>query len=249
VGALGHYLEEEGIPTTQISLVREHTAALAPPRALWVPFMLGRPFGVPNDAAFQGRVLISALRLLESGQGPVLEDFPEDAPHNDLGEQPEGLTCPVSFPLMSSEGSLGERLAAEVAQLQAWHELAVRRRGRTTLGVTGLKPGEIAEFLATWLTNAPRATFRAGVSAADALKRACDELRAYYYEAKSVQPGRHTSAAMQDWFWTETAAGQVLLEIRARAAGSDDAAVKGLVATSLVPRAVFGIAWQRGARR
>ena len=238
MGALGHYLEEEGIATTQISLVREHTAALSPPRALWVPFMLGRPLGVPNDAAFQGRVLVSVLRLLERSKGPVLEDFSEDAPHTDLGDPAEGLTCPVSFPQVSSQATLGERVVDEVAQLQAWHELAVRRRGRTTLGVTGLNPGEIAEFLGTWLTSAPRATFRAGVSSADALKRACDELRTFYYEARSVQPGRHSSVAMQNWFWTETAAGQAILGIRARAALSEDPAVKSLVATSLVPRVV-----------
>ena len=51
VGALGHYLERGGVPTTQISLIREHTERIRPPRALWVPFELGRPFGVPHDAA------------------------------------------------------------------------------------------------------------------------------------------------------------------------------------------------------
>src|SRR3954470_24111436 len=98
VGALGHYLEQEGIATTQISLAREHTAALAPPRALWVPFMLGRPFGVPHDADFQRNVLLAALKLLERDRGPVLEEYPFDAPHSDLGPEPEGLVCPVSFP-------------------------------------------------------------------------------------------------------------------------------------------------------
>jgi hypothetical protein len=238
VGALGHYLEELGIPTTQVSLVREHTAALNPPRALWVPFMLGRPFGVPNDAAFQSRVLLAALRLLERENGPVLEDFPEDAPYVDLGEAPEDLTCPVSFPSMKSDGSLAERLADEVSQLQAWHDVAVRHRGRTTLGVTGLTPAEIAGFLASWLTDAPRATFRADVSSMDALKRACDELKAFYYEARSVQPGRHSSADIQNWFWMETAGGRAFLEIRAKAAQSEDPAVKGLATQSLVPRAV-----------
>ena len=57
MGALGHYIEREGIPTAQISLIREQTAAIKPPRALWVPFMLGRPFGAPNDPDFQRRVL------------------------------------------------------------------------------------------------------------------------------------------------------------------------------------------------
>jgi len=238
VGALGHYLEAEGIPTTQISLVREHSEALAPPRALWVPFMLGRPFGVPDDAAFQRKVVLAALQLLERPSGPVLEDFPEDAPHAGLAEAPADLVCPVSFPRLTSEGSLGERLADEVAQLQAWHELAVKHRGRTTLGVTGLTPAEIAAYLASWLSDRPQASYRADVSPADALKFCFDELKAFYYEAKSVQPGRHTSAAIQDWFWFETAAGQAFLEIRSRVAESTDAAVKALAGLSLVPRAV-----------
>jgi hypothetical protein len=52
-----------------------------PPRALWVPFELGRPFGPPSDPAFQKRVILAALRLLESERGPVvIEDFADDDP-------------------------------------------------------------------------------------------------------------------------------------------------------------------------
>ena len=50
-------MEAEGLPTTQISLVRMHTEVIQPPRALWVPFELGRPFGTPGEAAFQRRVI------------------------------------------------------------------------------------------------------------------------------------------------------------------------------------------------
>jgi hypothetical protein len=238
VGALGHYLEDAGIATTQISLVREHTAALLPPRALWVPFMLGRPFGVPNNPAFQRKVVFAALDLLERDRGPVLENFPEDAPYDDLGPATEGLVCPVSFPRLQSEGSLRERLCDEVAQLGAWHELAVRHRGRTTLGTTGLPPERIAEFIASWTSDAPMPTFRVDLAPADALKLACDELKAFYYEAKSVQPGRHSSEAIQRWFWTQTAAGQAFLSIRGQAARSTDPTMKGIATLSLVPRAV-----------
>ena len=218
--------------------MREHTAALVPPRALWVPFMLGRPFGVPNNATFQRRVLLAALRLLERETGPVLEDFPDEAPYDDLGAAPVDLVCPVSFPSMPSGGTLGERLAEEVARLQAWHEVAIHYRGRTTLGVTGLQPPEIAEFLASWLTGAPRPTFRDGIASGDALKLACDELKAYYYEAKSIQPGRHASAEIHDWFWMQTAAGQVLRAIRDQAAQSSDPSMKTLAMLTLIPRSV-----------
>jgi hypothetical protein len=238
VGALGHYLEQEGIPTTQISLVREHTAALNPPRALWVAFMLGRPFGVPNNAAFQRKVLLAVLRLLERDTGPVLENFPQDAPHSDLGEAPEGLTCPVSFPRMKSDGTLAERLTDEISQLRAWHDVAVKHRARTTLGLAGLSPEELGEFLGSWLTDNPRPTFRPGIASAEALKLATDELKAFYYEAKAVQPGRHSMTDIQNWFWMETAAGQAFLELRNKAGQSSDPTMKGLATLSLVPRAV-----------
>jgi hypothetical protein len=55
VGGLAHFIEREGIPTTQISLIRIHTEQIKPPRALSVPFELGRPFGAPNEPAFQRR--------------------------------------------------------------------------------------------------------------------------------------------------------------------------------------------------
>ena len=221
-----------------MSLVREHTVALAPPRALWVPFMLGRPFGVPHDAAFQRKVLLAALSLLERDRGPVLEDFPEDAPYDDLGAEPEGLACPVSFPGKPANGSLAGQLLAEVAQLGAWHALAVRHRGRTTLGVTGLPIDALAGYVASWLSDTPMPSFRTGMPDGAALKLACDELKAYYYEAKSVQPGRHGSAAIQHWFWHDTAAGEAFVAIRARAGQSADPSMKPLATLSLVPRAV-----------
>ena len=71
MGALGHYIEREGVPTAQVSLIREQTAAIRPPRALWVPFMLGRPFGAPNAPDFQRKVLRALLALFERPAGPV----------------------------------------------------------------------------------------------------------------------------------------------------------------------------------
>ncbi len=81
MSALGHYIEDEGIATVAVSLIRPQTENTRPPRALWVPFELGRPFGPPNDPVFQKRVILAALRLLERGGGPVrIADFPDDDP-------------------------------------------------------------------------------------------------------------------------------------------------------------------------
>ena len=64
MSALGHYLEEEGIATVAVVLIRPQAESTKPPRALWVPFELGRPFGPPNDPAFQRRVVLAALGML-----------------------------------------------------------------------------------------------------------------------------------------------------------------------------------------
>lgn len=203
-----------------------------------MPFILGRPFGVPNDAAFQQKVLLAALQLLERDSGPVLEDFPENAPHRALSTPPENLVCPVSFPCMKTEGTLADKLTDEVSQLQAWHEVAVKHRGRTTLGVTGMAPLQIVDYLVAWLNNQPPQPFRKDISHGDALKQACDELKAFYLEAKSVQPGQHTATSIQEWFWMDTALARVIFQIRAIASRSSEPSAKAVAAMSLIPRSM-----------
>ncbi len=238
MSALAHYLEDEGVATTLISLVREHAAAIKPPRALWVPFMLGRPLGVPNDAPFQRRVLLAALALLERPLGPVLEDFPDDAPHEDLGPAPEGLICPISFPARPQYSDLAQALVDEVAQLSAWYDLAVRTRGRTTVGTTDLDIDTLAAWVAEWLEGVPPEPYNDDLRPGPALKMAAEELKAYYLEARAMQPGRHTSRDLYRWLWCDTVLGDALLELREIAATSSDASMKPLAGVGLVPRMV-----------
>ena len=75
-------LEREGITTVSISLLREVTAKLTPPRALWVPFPMGYPLGEPKNADLQHEVIAAALRLLERNDVPVLENFPPNQINN-----------------------------------------------------------------------------------------------------------------------------------------------------------------------
>ena len=122
--AVGHFLEEEGIATVSISLVRPHVEAIKPPRSLWVPFELGRPLGVPNDQNFQREVLLAALNLLTSEKGPVLlEDYPKDAPKVEVDMT--GWACPVSLkaPPANSD-SYEAALLEEISSLETWHDLS-----------------------------------------------------------------------------------------------------------------------------
>ena len=79
MGVIAREIEEAGVATTSISMVREHTKQVKPPRALFVPYPFGHPLGKPNDPELQLRVIRAALTLLERPGGPVLEDFPDDA--------------------------------------------------------------------------------------------------------------------------------------------------------------------------
>ncbi len=216
--------------------MREHTAAIRPPRALWVPFMLGRPFGVPGDAAFQRRVLTRALRLLEASAGPVLADYDEEAPQAG-GDDGEGVACPVSFGGQADLLDVGAVLAREVEELAPWHDIAMQRRGRTTTGFSGVPIEEAARIIAASLALAPPPRLN-GVSAGESLKVLCDDLRAYYYEAAGARPGRLDAQAIQQWFWRETAAGKAFLELQKVCVASDDPTLQVFGGNTLVPRAI-----------
>lgn len=236
MGALGHYIEREGIPTAQISLIREQTAAIKPPRALWVPFMLGRPFGAPNEPAFQGRVLLALLGLFERTSGPVLEDFPDDAPAGPASDAESGFACPVSFAKPAAdEHDIADAMQREIAQLAPWYELALKRRGRTSFGISGMSIDKAAQYVASHLAGSPAAP-SGNVSAGVALKRACDDIKTYHFEAVAAQPGNLAPREIDRWFWDDTAAGKVFRALQKVCLASSDPSLKPLGQNSLVPR-------------
>jgi hypothetical protein len=199
--------------------------------------MLGRPFGAPNEPDFQRRVLRHLLALFERPAGPVLEDFPEDAPAANGEAVP--FVCPVSFASSRPrDDGLAGAILEEVAELGPWYELAWRRRGRTTVGVFGAGVEPAARHVVSYVKGAPEAPPDPAWSAGMAIKRACDDLKAYYYEAVSAQPGNLDARAIENWFWTETAAARALLAIRDYCLRSEDESLKPLGKLSLIPRFV-----------
>jgi hypothetical protein len=107
------------VPTARISLVREHTAVIRPPRALHVNFELGRPLGVPGDAAFQRRVLDRLLGLLPRTDGPILETHEEEPPFLADGA-PTGWACPVPLPPPPAGEALADAVRQEMRLLAPW---------------------------------------------------------------------------------------------------------------------------------
>jgi len=127
---IARVFEEAGLPSVVIALIKEHAEKVKPSRALFVPFPYGYPMGKPNDAEFQHRVIGAALELLQRSQGPVLEDFPDEAGPTEF-YQASAVT--------STEDAIKTDAANEVTALRAFYERWIEDgNGRTAVGLSGI---------------------------------------------------------------------------------------------------------------
>jgi hypothetical protein len=217
VGVLAHFLEREGIPTTQISLIRVHTEKIRPPRALWVPFELGRPLGAPQHPEFQRRVLQTVLGLLDHQEGPILADFAQDAPRTESG--PEVLACPYvppADPVNPDDSGESTQLKEEIAALKPWYRQVRGDEYRPERSLSKRTLEEIADRLGDVLSgNADSKDFP--------LRYGVEDLKAFYFTALAAQPGLHALSGdeVEQWFWKETTAGRMLRRVQRRCRESD----------------------------
>ena len=72
MGLIQGVIEKAGIPTTSITLLREITDKVGPPRALFVDRPLGYPLGEANNASLQKRIMLDALKLLSREIPPAI---------------------------------------------------------------------------------------------------------------------------------------------------------------------------------
>jgi len=235
VSALGHYIEEEGISTVAIALVRAQAERTRPPRALWVPFELGRPFGPPSDKAFQRRVISAALGLLEAEAGPVLlVDFPDDDPREvpDDGWRPPLVRAAGS----ATEGAaLADALEAEMRGLASAYARSCTERSRSTVGLSGLAPAAFGEYIAGWLRGPPPPSPVPDMSPVLCLRFAVDDLKAYALEAALAGGFRPSSRQLGDWLWNRTASGAAIRELRRLLLAETDERAKLIANMFLVP--------------
>ncbi|MGI9409404.1 MAG: hypothetical protein ACR2OV_04975 [Hyphomicrobiaceae bacterium] len=240
MGALAHFIETAGIATTQISLIRLHTETIRPPRALWVPFELGRPFGVPDDPAFQHRVLKSALELLSAQSGPVIADFEEEAPAASVQDM-DGWVCPMpSRPSQDAIADPAAALLSEIASLRQWHDLFIERRGRTSIGVCPMTIEDIARYLATMMAEGEAGPPPNGsvddLTPAKILKLGSEDLKAFYSEAAIAMPGNKQSGEIEDWIWSSSELGRTLFGLKPVCLNSSDSQLQAVGKFTLVPR-------------
>ena len=239
MSALAHYLEENGVPAVAISLIRLHTEKVRPPRALWVPFELGRPIGPPRNEPFQIRVITSALRLLEAGTGPVvLEDFPEDDPTAvDIAGWKPAFDLTLGEIDVANRAALELALRQEVRAIAPFHARFVASNGRTMIGLSGRGVEDCAMALAAFLTGAPSAGSDPAVSPVQALRWAVDDLKAYYLEAMSADGVIPSSRQMQTWFWDRTVLARAIIALRRQLLASEDQRSQAIGRMNLMPGA------------
>lgn len=76
VGLIASVVERSGIPTVCLSLLREVTEKVRPPRSLFLPFPIGYPLGGPDQPELQHSIIQTALELLIApGSLPLLRSY------------------------------------------------------------------------------------------------------------------------------------------------------------------------------
>ncbi len=168
----------------------------------------------------------------------MLEDFPEDEPEND---EITVLACPVNFSQNAVEpGETDQLLAAfrrEMTAMRPWYNTAVNKRQRTTVGVSGIDLEALGDFIYAFVRGKEPKNPRDDISLAYTLKLAVEDLKAYYIEGITAQPGQAgaSSQVLQDWFWDETVAGKVLLALKKVCEASPDRIMSLIGAHFIVP--------------
>ena len=218
---LARAIEEAGLPTAAVALIKEHAERVKPPRALFVPFPFGFALGNPNDSAFQHKVLGALLGLFESESSPALAEFPEDA------EAPVRL-LQASGARDGADAPVTREPADEITAVRGYYERWVAENGgRTMVGLCGVPQRRwrgLMKFLEAYSGGSDEEYEEkpADMPLARFIRVAADDIKAFYMEARMCQRPGERDNDLQRWFWAETAAGAMLAKVAERLAASDD---------------------------
>ena len=210
MSVIARVFEDAGLPTVSIALIKEHAEKVKPSRALFVPFPYGYPLGKANDAEFQHRVIADALELLQRPEGPVLEDFPDEAGPTEFLQ---------ASAVSSAEDVIKKDAANEVTALRAFYERWIEDgNGRTAVGLSGIPQRRfrgMIRFLQDFAKGEePDMKERpADVPLPQYVRYCVDDLKAFFFESRMAQRPQDSEPELQTWFWGDTAGGQLVAAI------------------------------------
>ena len=182
--------------------------------------------------------MLAVLGLFKAPSGPVLEDFTEEEPEND---EITVLACPVNFASnIDKEGETDEIKVAfqrEMTAMRPWYDIAVAKRNRTTVGASGIDLDKLGDFIYAFLEGNEPENPRDDVPLSNTLKLAVEDLKSFYIEGITVQPGQEdaSSKVLQDWFWDETVGGKILLDLKRVCEASTDKMMSMIGSHFIVP--------------
>jgi hypothetical protein len=168
------------------------------------------------------------LALVDQASGPVLVDYPDDG--EDVPDEDQAWSCPVTFPTPVPEGESGAltaQLQQEAQLLRPWFDEGLHSRGRTTVGTSGKGVDaidEMLEILARFAVNVDMAVPDGYAHQMPQLLRyITDDVRGFYYEAATSKPGAVFPSPddLLEWFFLTTVAGEVFYQVRGKLLASD----------------------------
>ena len=191
--------------TVAIGSIRQQIYGTAPPRGLFCDFPLGRPLGVPGDAAFQRRVIETAFGLLDRGE-PTVEDY--EVTINDADS--EVLMCPLPARMDPD----AHPAIDEAKGLRPAYDRAVAKHGNRAGAVRILDADTIPAAIEAFIRVAEGQPWKqAGIPGVPA--RVSQDIRGYY-EMAAMEIADHTPAAWAGyrWFRDQTRTGEVIQQAR-----------------------------------
>lgn len=202
---LAHVFEAAGLATIVLASMWEVVERMAPPRALYCNFPLGRPLGTPADAEFQHDVLRRAFDLLDA-DGPVLASHPVVI---EADETPMACAIPPRY-----DPNLPPAVD-EARGLRAAYDRSTAKRGATSVGRT-IDADTVPDALAVLHDWAEGASWKDHALPGKNTVGVCHDIRAYYEEAAlelvtGPPPGGRAAEA---WFFEGTEAGRTILAAR-----------------------------------
>jgi hypothetical protein len=219
---IARVLEERGLSTVALSLVREHSVRIKAPRAVWVPFPFGISVGHRNDVREQRAVLDLAFSTLAATEGPVLLDFvaadraERAAPIQASGVEVEAQARTIDF----------------AAEVEATRDRMLQRADQhPKTGLSGIDPHDFGA-LARWLER-----YAAGeesdfpgrpvdVELLPFIRFAVEDLRVMYALDRMHASPDESSDDRQLWLLGSTAFGIFLRTLRDYLEASDDPKVQ-----------------------
>lgn len=208
---LARAIEEAGLPTVAIVLIKEHAQRVKPPRALWVPFPYGFALGKPAEPEFQHKVLAAALDLLSHSNAPVLAEFPDEV------DAPPRL-LQASAARVDAANRNGDP-ADEITALRGYYERWVmEHEGRTMVGLSGVPQRRfrgLVRYMQAFV-DSEDATYEQIPETMETgrfLRVAADDLKAFCLEARFCQRPDQKDNDLHEWFWSKTAIGRLLASV------------------------------------